>query len=132
MKISTKGQYAVRIMLEIAKSKELLSVSAIAKKQNISPKYLEQIVSLLVKNSLLESVRGHLGGYKLTKSLDQINVKEILDTTGDACNFAPCVSGECERKSNCQAVTVWTTLGGLVNDYLSSVTLKDLLEKSNF
>ena len=67
MKISTKGQYAVRLMVEIAKSTDLISISNIAKKQEISPKYLEQIVSLLVKNGLLESVRGHMGGYKLTE-----------------------------------------------------------------
>lgn len=130
MKISTKGQYAVRLMVEIAKSTDLISISNIARKQDISPKYLEQIVSLLVKNGLLESVRGHMGGYKLTKNADQINIKEILDTTGDACTLAPCMSGDCNRKKNCDAMQVWTTLGSLINNYLSDVTLKDLIDKA--
>ncbi len=130
MKISAKGQYAVRLMVEIAKSNEVVSISCIAKNQNISPKYLEQIVSLLVKSNLLESERGFKGGYKLTKPANTISIKEILDTTGDSCNLAPCVEGKCERKEKCDAVAVWTTLGGLINNYLSSVTLKDLLDKT--
>ena len=130
MKISTKGQYAVRLMVEVAKSEELVSISSIAKKQDISQKYLEQIVSLLVKNSLLESTRGNRGGYKLTKSASDISIKEILDITGDACELAPCLAGNCERKEKCDAVGVWVTLGGLINDYLEKVTLKDLIDKS--
>lgn len=130
MKISTKGQYAVRLMVEVAKSNELVSVSSVAKNQEISPKYLEQIVSLLVKNNLLESVRGIKGGYKLSKPLDKISIKEILDTTGDTCTLAPCMQGECDRKHKCDAIGVWQTLGDLINNYLESVTLKDLLEKT--
>lgn len=130
MKISTKGQYAVRLMVEVAKSPELVSIALVAKNQDISPKYLEQIVSLLVKNNLLESVRGNKGGYKLSKSPNKISIKEILDTTGDACSLAPCVGGECSRAKNCNASGVWQTLGGLINNYLDKVTLKDLLDKS--
>ena len=78
MRISTKGQYAVRLMVEIAKSDELVSISNVAKSQEISQKYLEQIVSKLVKANLLESTRGHMGGYSLTKSANEISVKEIF------------------------------------------------------
>lgn len=130
MKISTKGQYAVRLMVEIAKSKNLVSVSNVASKQEISPKYLEQIVSLLVKNNLLESVRGNKGGYKLSRNANKISIKEILDITGDACTLAPCLNGDCSRSHNCDAIGVWQTLGGLINTYLESVTLKDLIEKT--
>ena len=130
MKISTKGQYAVRLMVEIAKSESLISISAIAKKQDRSQKYLEQIVALLVKNNLLESVRGNKGGYKLTKTPQEISVKEILDITGDACDLAPCMVGNCERKEKCDAIGVWFALGGLINDYLQKVSLKDLIEKT--
>lgn len=129
MKISTKGQYAVRLMVEIAKSNEPLSVAQVAKKQNISPKYLEQIVSLLIKNELLESVRGQKGGYKLFSPPNKITLKQILDTTGDACTLAPCVKGECERKSTCNASGVWQTLGSLINNYLNSITLCDILNQ---
>ena len=131
MKISTKGQYAVRLMVEVAKSQDLVSISNIAKSQDISQKYLEQIVSLLIKNNLLESVRGNKGGYKLSKPSNQISIKEILDTTGDSCSLAPCVGGNCERANKCNAIGVWQTLGELINNYLDGVTLKDLIEKTN-
>lgn len=128
MKISAKGQYAVRLMCEIAKQSSPTSIASIAKNQEISPKYLEQIVSVLAKNGLLEGERGVKGGYKLTKPANQISIKSILDTTGDACNLAPCVSGSCERSEKCNAIGVWTTLGGLINNYLEKVTLADLLK----
>ena len=130
MKISTKGQYAVRLMVEIAKSEDLLSISWIAKKQDISQKYLEQIVAMLVKSNLLQSIRGNKGGYRLTKNASDISIKEILDITGDSCELAPCLSGNCARKEKCDAIGVWVTLGGLINDYLEKVTLKDLIDKS--
>lgn len=130
MKISTKGQYAVRLMVEVAKCDELISIASASKNQDISPKYLEQIVSLLVKNNLLESVRGQHGGYKLSRPANLITIKQILDTTGDACTLAPCVGGECERKNKCNASGIWQTLGSLINEYLDSVTLKDIIEKS--
>ena len=60
----------------------------------------------------------------------EITIKEILDTTGDACTLAPCMSGDCNRKKNCDAMQVWTTLGSLINNYLSDVTLKDLIDKA--
>ena len=130
MKISTKGQYAVRLMVEIAKSEELVSISSIAKSQEISPKYLEQIVSKLVKSNLLESTRGHLGGYSLTRNANEISVKQILDTTGDTTELTPCLSGDCSRKHKCNAMGVWHTLNGLINDYLENITLQDLLDKT--
>ena len=130
MKISTKGQYAVRLMVEVAKSSEPLSISQIAKNQDISPKYLEQIVSSLVKANLLESIRGQKGGYILTRPLNQISIKQILDTTGDACTLAPCVNGNCERKTKCNASTVWLTLGSLIDNYLDNITLQNLMEET--
>lgn len=130
MKISTKGQYAVRLMAEIAKSEDLVSTSQISKTQEISQKYLEQIISLLVKNNLLESTRGHMGGYKLTKSAKEISIKEILDCTGDACELTPCMHGNCDRKNKCDAMGVWYSLSSLVNDYLEKISLEDLINKN--
>ena len=130
MKISTTGQYAVRLMVEVAKSPEPLSISQIAKNQDISNKYLEQIVSSLVKEELLESLRGQKGGYKLTRPANKISIKQILDTTGDACTLAPCVNGECARKNKCNASSVWQALGSLINNYLDGITLKDLIDKT--
>ena len=130
MKISTKGQYAVRLMVEVAKSPQPLSISQIAKAEDISNKYLEQIVSSLVKAELLESVRGQKGGYNLTRPANQISVKQILDVTGDSSPLAPCVGGECSRKNKCNASSVWLALGALINNYLDGITLKDLIEKT--
>ena len=130
MKISAKGQYAVRLMVEIAKSNEKISIANIAKSQDISPKYLEQIVSKLVKANLLESTRGHMGGYSLTKTAKEISVKQILETTGDTTELAPCLSGDCSRKCKCDTMGVWFTLNNLINDYLQNVTLQDLLDKT--
>lgn len=129
MKISTKGQYAVRLMVDIAKSDKMLSLNSIAKNQDISIKYLEQIVAMLVKGKLLESSRGHLGGYKLTKSADSISIKDILEITGDTCSLAPCVNGSCERSNKCYAMSVWNNLGVLIDDYLNKISLQDLIDQ---
>lgn len=129
MKISTKGQYAVRLMVDIAKSENVVSISNIAKNQDISVKYLEQIVSMLVKAKLLEGSRGHLGGYKLAKKPTEISIKDILLITGDTCSLAPCVGGKCERSNKCYAMSVWNNLGELIDDYLSKISLQDLIDK---
>lgn len=131
MKISSKGRYAVRIMTEIAKSKEkCVSVSEIANNQNISIKYTEQIISKLVKSKLVESFRGTTGGYKLIKSPKDINIAQILSTTGDAPNLAPCINSNCNRKSECETIGCWETLNTLIYNYLSSITLQDILDKN--
>lgn len=129
MKISTKGQYAVRLMVDIAKSDSVVSISNVAKNQEISVKYLEQIVAMLVKAKLLESSRGHLGGYKITKLPKDISIKDILMVTGDTCSLAPCVGGNCSRSNKCYAMSVWNDLGELIDDYLSKISLQDLLDK---
>ncbi len=131
MKISTKGQYAVRLMVDIAKSDNALSVGNIAKNQDISIKYLEQIASLLVKSGLIESIRGHLGGYKLTKPASEISIKDILMVTGDTCSLAPCVGGKCNRSNKCYAMSVWNNLGELIDDYLSKISLQSLIDSKS-
>ena len=131
MKISTKGQYAIRLMVDIAKSDSVVSISNVAKNQEISVKYLEQIVAMLVKAKLLESSRGHLGGYKITKLPKDISIKDILMVTGDTCSLAPCVGGNCARSNKCYAMSVWNDLGELIDDYLSKISLQDLLDKKN-
>lgn len=129
MKISTKGQYAVRLMTDLATSDNLIPLNTIANNQGISLKYLEQIVSMLVKANLLESSRGHFGGYKLTKPAKDISIKDILQVTGDTCALAPCVKGSCERSGKCYAMSVWNNLGELIDDYLSKISLQDLIDK---
>ncbi|MDY2696401.1 MAG: Rrf2 family transcriptional regulator [Eubacteriales bacterium] len=129
MKISTKGQYAVRLMVDLAKSDNVTPLNIIASNQQISVKYLEQIVSGLTKAKLLESSRGHTGGYKLTKPANQISIKDILKVTGDTCALAPCVGGKCERSGKCYAMSVWNNLGELIDDYLSKISLQNLIDR---
>ena len=132
MKISTRGRYAIRVMLDLAEhdQSEYIPLIDIAKRQGISEKYLEAIVSLLVKAGLLTALRGKRGGYRLTRTPDQYTLKDILQTTEGA--FAPvaCLEEEintCERASECKTLKVWTDFQKLVNDYFDSITLQSLM-----
>ncbi len=132
MKISTRGRYAIRVMLDLAEhdQSEYIPLIDIAKRQGISEKYLEAIVSLLVKAGLLTALRGKRGGYRLTRTPDQYTLKDVLQTTEGA--FAPvaCLEEEintCERASECKTLKVWTDFQKLVNDYFDSITLQSLM-----
>ena len=131
MKISSKGRYAVRIMAEIAKHDKPVSVSEIAEKQNITIKYTEQIISKLTSNGMLNSFRGTLGGYTLSKKPSEYTISSILEVTGDAPKVAPCLQSTtpCPRIKECETISVWGNLNKLIFDYLSSVTLEDVLNK---
>ena len=132
MKVSTRGRYAIRVMLDLAEhdQSEYIPLTDIAKRQEISEKYLEAIVALLVKAGLLTALRGKRGGYKLTRTPDQYSLKDILEITEGA--FAPvsCLEGEvntCERASDCKTLKVWTDFQKLVNDYFAGITLESLM-----
>lgn len=132
MKVSTRGRYAIRVMLDLAERDqgEYIPLIDIANRQEISEKYLEAIVSLLVKAGLLTALRGKKGGYKLTRTPDQYTLKDILTVTEG--EFAPvtCLEGEvntCERASDCKTLKVWTDFQKLVNDYFDSITLESLM-----
>lgn len=134
MKISTKGRYGVRIMLDIAKNGGAVPVriSDISARQGVTVKYTEQITGNLVKCGLLRSVRGVSGGYVLVKHPKQYTVAEILrNTEGD---LAPvdCVAsaGLCDRAEECATKKLWDGLYRRINDYLEGVTLQDLLDWS--
>lgn len=131
MEITTKGRYAVRIMVEIAKHNgEVVSVQEIAESQDISVKYLEKIINILTKKSLLESQRGKDGGYRLTKNPNEYSIQEILKATGDQAEIVACLHGkDCPRSCNCETQDVWGNLDNIINQYLESVTLKNLLNK---
>jgi len=131
MKITSKGRHAVRIMVDIARNKdEYVSISDISNRQHITTKYLEQIIALLVKGKLVESMRGVKGGYKLTRSPESITVKEILDATGDTTKIAGCLNGEkCPMAEKCDTMGVWNELTNLINDYLNKITLQNLMER---
>lgn len=132
MEITTKGRYAVRIMADIARNnQDYVSLSEIAERQQISIKYLEKIIAMLSKAKLVESMRGANGGYKLSKDMKEISVKQILDATGDSIKVSTCTAGEeCPKADKCDTIGVWNTLNGLINSYLQSVSLKDLVEQT--
>ena len=134
MKISTKGRYALRMMVDLAEHKEngFIALKDIAKRQNVSKKYLEQIVPVLNGAGLLTTNRGNKGGYKLSKEPSEYTVGEILRITEG--NVAPvsCLEAEinsCERKDCCQTLFVWEGLYKAVNDYLDSITVQDILDR---
>lgn len=132
MEITTKGRYAVRIMADIARCEgEFVALSEIAQRQQISIKYLEKIIAMLSKAKLVKSMRGANGGYKLERNADKITVKEVLDATGDSIKVSTCTAGEtCPKADKCDTIGVWNTLNILINNYLESVTLKDLVEQT--
>ena len=133
MLISTRGRYALRIMLELAQYDQspYKPLPLIAEKQGISEKYLESIVSLLVKGGLVEGVRGKGGGYRLRRPLQDYSAGEILRLTEGSLAPVSCLEGEenaCPRAGQCHTLPMWTKLEGLINSYLDSVTLADLLD----
>ncbi len=132
MKISTKGRNAVRIMVEIARNKEeFISVADLSKKLGITIKYLEQIINKLAKSGLLESSRGKAGGYKLVKPAKEYSIGEILEVSGDSPRLANCLNHkECPMAENCDTMGVWVTLTNVINDFLKSVSLQDLIDKT--
>lgn len=133
MKISTRGRYALRFMIDLAQHNngDFTALKDISERQNISVKYLEQITSLLSKFGLLQSVRGPQGGYKLSKKPADYTVGEILRITEG--NLAPVTCLEqpqntCPRASNCPTLGIWEGLAKVVNDYLDGKTLQDLVD----
>ena len=133
MKVSTKGRYALRMMIDIAEhgATGRVSIKEVSERQEISIKYLEQIVSNLTRAGLLRGERGSGGGYMLTKSPDQYTVGEILRAIEGKLAPVACLAGDtnyCERSSHCKTLGFWTGLYKVVDDYADSVTLQDFLE----
>lgn len=133
MLISTRGRYAIRIMLELAsrKSDERISLAELSEKQEISLKYSEAIVSMLVKSELLDGQRGKCGGYKLVKPASEIKIAEILKLTEESLSPVKCLDctpNDCPKAKNCKTLPMWTNLNNLITGYLGSISLQDLLD----
>lgn len=131
--ISTRGRYALRVMLDIAEhgNEEYTRLDDIAARQEISEKYLESILTILTRTNLLKGVRGKGGGYKLTKKPDEYTVGEILRLTETSLNSVACLKADaepCSRSNICKTLPLWIGLDKAVNDYLDSVTLSTLLK----
>lgn len=131
MKISTKGRYALRTMIDLAMNDtgENISIKAIAARQGISTKYLEQIISTLNKAGYVKSERGANGGYRLTKKPEEYTVGMILRLTEGNLAITTCTQDEqnlCERYGCCTTVKVWEKINKAISDVVDNITIADL------
>lgn len=133
MMISTKGRYALRLMMDIGMHDEEqpVRIKEIAARQDISVKYLEQIISILNKAGYVKSVRGPQGGYKLVKEPSQYTAGMILRLTEGSLAPVACLEYEgndCPRQKECATLILWEKLNQAINSVVDEVTLKDLIE----
>lgn len=136
MKISTKGRYALRMLVDLAEHRDagFVSLKEIAERQDISRKYLEQIIQLFNKTDVLRVGRGAQGGYMLAKPPAQYTVGDILRITEGSLSPVDCVDRDpidCPRSGICPTITVWRGLSKLVNEYLDGITLQDLVDQKH-
>ena len=134
MLISTKGRYALRVMIDLAEhhSEEFISLKEIAQRQEISEKYLESIIRILVKAKVVESLRGKGGGYRLRKAPEQYTVDSILRLTEESLAPVTCLESNaeaCSRSGGCRTLALWQGLDKVIREYLESVTIADLVEQ---
>ncbi len=134
MMISTKGRYAVRVMLDLAVNNtgEYIKVKQIAKRQEISEKYLEQIIAVLHKAGYVRSVRGAQGGYRLAHEPKEYTIGMILRLTEGSLSPVACLSSEeneCKRCDTCDTLAVWKELEQAINNVVDHITIADLVER---
>ena len=133
MKISTKGRYALRMLLDLAMHRDdgFIALKDIAERQNLSKKYLEQIVPLLNRSGLLRTNRGFQGGYMLSKPASECTVGEILRLTEGSLAPITCLEqevNECPRQSSCITLPMWEGLYKQITDYLDNITLQKMID----
>lgn len=136
MLISTKGRYALRVMVDLAEHNngEYIVLMDIAKRQGISEKYLEGILAALSKSGLVASLRGRGGGYKLTHDPETYTVSSILKATEGSLAPVACLEGDinsCERSTECRTLPMWVKLDQVINDFFNGITLIDLMQETN-
>ena len=134
MKISTKGRYALRMLIDLAEHNDngFIALKEVAERQDISKKYLEQIIPILNRSGMLITNRGYQGGYKLDKSPQDITVGEILRNTEGSLAPVACLEqtpNQCEKCGYCITLPVWQGLEKVVNEYLDSISLQDIIEQ---
>ena len=133
MRISTKGRYAIKLMLDLATNDngEPIRLKDVARRQEISEKYLEQIISVLVRAEYLRSIRGPQGGYRLTKKPEDYKVGMILRLTEGSLAPVDCLTGDdnpCARQQECVTLKLWKELDGAIRDVVDGYTLDDLVQ----
>lgn len=132
MMISTRGRYALRVLIDLAEhgGDGFIPMKEVARRQEISPKYMEKIMPLLVSENMVEGIQGKGGGYRLTREPADYTIGAILRLTEGG--LAPvacleCGAPTCKRTSECRTLPVWNELNKRINEYLDSVTLADLM-----
>ena len=133
MLISTKGRYALRVMIDLVEhqSEGYVPLKEIAERQEISEKYLESIIKILVKAKMLDGLRGKGGGYKLTRAPEQYTVGSILRLTEESLAPVSCLENgavPCARAAECRTLPMWQGLDKVINEYLDSILLSDLVQ----
>lgn len=136
MMISTRGRYALRVMIDLAEqnSDGYVSLREIAKRQEISEKYLETIVRFLTQEGLVSGVRGKGGGYRLTRKPEDYTAAEILSVAELSLSPVACLekgAAPCPRADQCRTLPLWKGLDQVVYDYLSHYTLRDLMDQEH-
>ena len=134
MKISTKGRYALRMLLDMAQHQDhgAVALKEVAERQNISKKYLEQIALVLSQKGVLHGARGHQGGYRLMGAPKDYTLYSILETMEGSLHPVACLDAEhnsCERCNGCETLFIWEGLDDVIRDYLASMTLQDVLDR---
>lgn len=132
--ISTRGRYALRILVDLAENQRdgFVKLRDAAQRQEISEKYLESIMKDLVEGGLVEGLRGRGGGYRLSRPADEIRVREILLLTEGSLAPVACLEGSgkpCPRAASCRTLGLWQGLNRVVNEYLDSYTVQDLVRR---
>lgn len=134
MMISTKGRYALRVMIDLAEhcNGEYIPMKDVVKRQQVSQKYVERIMTMLSKANFVEAVHGKGGGYRLNRSPDEYIVGDILRLTEGS--LAPvacldCDAEECERADQCRTLPMWKDLNNRITDFFDGITIADLMKK---
>lgn len=131
--ISTRGRYAIRVMIDIANNQNdgYVPMKEVASRQGLSLKYLEQILPALTRNRLVEGIQGKGGGYRLVRKPKEYTIGDILRATEKDLAPVSCLAqgaDGCERRDKCQTINFWQGLNNVVNEYLDSQTLADLMK----
>ena len=135
MRITTKGRYALRAVVTLARSSEdgsPVSIKSISEQESISPEFLEQIFFRLRKSGIINSVRGPGGGFYFARPLKEITLESILESSGEGLSIIPCVCGkteDCGRRGTCSAGKVWEEMDKHIRSFAESRTLEDIVNE---
>lgn len=134
MIVSTRGRYALRVLIDMAEheDEERIPLKEIAERQDISQKYIESIMTLLSKNGFVDGVHGKGGGYKLNRPAEEYKVGDLLRLTEGTLAPVACLergAEPCAKKDECRTISMWSKLDDLIENYLDSISVADLIQK---